>query len=921
MVNISINGKNVQSEEGQTILQAAQNAGITIPTLCYHKDLSAYGGCRLCVVEIEGSRLPVASCITPISEGMEIETETPRIIKSRKSLLSLILSNYHDAGYPVNHPEDNELVRWAQFYGLDPAVSQSPTPRFKVDSDPNPFLWVDMNKCILCSRCVRACAEIQGRFVWGTSDRGFESCVVAGFDQPLIEARCESCGACVVCCPTGALDNKMSIGKGRADKIITTTCTYCGVGCQLDLNVRENRIIEVTSNQDNQVNGLRLCVKGRYGYDFVHHPDRLKFPMVREYLLKNLPKPAHRQESPWVEVDWETALSLTAKKIHQTRLASGNDSIGILSSAKCTNEENFLMSKLARQVIGTNNIDHCARLCHSSTVSGLATAFGSGAMSNSMKDIVENANSILIIGSNTTEQHPVLGTLIRQAVLRRKVKLIVADPRKIDITEFAVKHIQQRPGTDIAFINGIMHIIVKNGWANQAYIQQRTEGFDTFVANLDLYPPDKVAAITGISESDLYQTAELFVKNAPMAVFWAMGITQHTVGVQNVITLANLQMLLGNMGVPGGGVNPLRGQNNVQGACDMGALPNVYSGYQNVGNIDIQQKFEQAWGRPMNSRVGMPMTEMIPSIEKDGIKVLYIMGENPVLTDPDTKHVRHCFDQLDFMILQEIFPSKTADYADVLLPGVTFAEKSGTYTSTERAVQLIRPALTAPGEAHPDWAIITDLANRLLSLQQNPPGPKAPFSQWHYTSAEAIMQEIAALTPSYAGITYQRLERGEKLAWPVKDINHPGTPILHIGQFTRGKGQFIPTHHLEPAELPDKEYPYLMNTGRVIYHWHAGEMTRRAKGLLAVYSQSLIEMNPEDALKIGLNGHKKIRVTSRRGSLEAEVWITERVPSGTIYANFHFPEVPTNDLTIAALDPVSKIQEYKICAVKIELVK
>jgi formate dehydrogenase alpha subunit len=920
MVNITINGQNIQIPDGQTILQAAQSAGITIPTLCYHKDLSPYGGCRLCIVDVQGARLPVASCVTPVSEGLVVLTETPRVIESRKAILSLIMSTYNDAGYAVNRPEDNELIHWANFYGLDLAASQSPVPHFLVNSDPNPFLWVDMNKCILCSRCVRACAEIQGRFVWGISERGYQSRVVAGFDQDLLDARCESCGTCVAVCPTGALDSKLSMGQGKADKLVTTTCTYCGVGCQLDLNIKDNRIIEVTSNNNNQVNGIRLCVKGRYGYDFVHHPDRLQYPMVREYIIKKLPRPIHKNESPWVRVDWDTALSITAERLHKIRWNFGSDSIGILSSAKCTNEENYLMNKLARQVLGTNNIDHCARLCHSSTVSGLATAFGSGAMSNSMRDIAENANSILIIGSNTSEQHPVLGTYLRQAVLRRHVKLIVADPRKIDMTEFAVKHLQQRPGTDIALINGIMHIILKNGWENKEYINSRTTGFETFITNIDDYPPEKVAEITGVSQQDLYEAAELFVQNSPMAVFWAMGITQHTVGVQNVITLANLQMLLGNMGIPGGGVNPLRGQNNVQGACDMGALPNVFPGYQSVGNPDIMEKFEHAWGAKLNPKLGMPVTEMIPSIEKDQIHALYIMGENPVLTDADTQHVRHCFDILDFLVLQEIFPSKTAEFADVLLPGVTFAEKSGTFTNTERAVQRVRPAVDIQSEARQDWSIIADLASKLLDIKGNPVDPNALYSHWDYESPDNIMQEIAGLTPSYAGINYTRLDRGEKLAWPVKDTNHPGTPILHIGQFTRGKGQFMPTHHLEPAETPDSAYPYLMTTGRVIYHWHAGEMTRRAEGLLSVYSQSLVELNPDDALKLGLNGSKTIRITSRRGTMEAEAWVTDRVPSGVIHANFHFPEVPTNDLTIAALDPVSKIPEFKICAVRIEAV-
>jgi predicted molibdopterin-dependent oxidoreductase YjgC len=541
-------------------------------------------------------------------------------------------------------------------------------------------------------------------------------------------------------------------------------------------------------------------------------------------------------------------------------------------------------------------------------------------MTNPFDDIVANAQSMLIIGSNTTEQHPVFGTMIRQAVLQRKVKLVVADPRRIDITEFATLHLRHKPGTDIALINGLMYIILEKGWEDKAFIAERTENYEDFKATVLQYPPEKVSQTTRVPIEKLYEAAEILALNKPMAVMWAMGITQHIVGVRNVMDLANLQMLLGNMGVPGGGVNPLRGQNNVQGACDLGALPNVYSGYQNVTVPEVQQKFETAWGVPLSNKVGLTVTEMMPGILEGKVHALYILGEDPIMSDPNSAHIRECMEACDFVVLQEIFPSETSNYADVLLPGVSFAEKTGTFTNTERRIQMVHKAIETTSDAREDWTIIADLAQRIIAL-----GPRKPIggshADWSYASTSDIMDEINALTPSYAGVTHDRLEKGERLHWPVKSIEHGGTPILHVGQFARGRGKFMPIDHVPPAEAPDDEYPWLLSTGRVLYHWHGGEMTRRAEGLMAVYGQALIEVNPDDAIKLGLNGSKRVRVTSRRGSIEAEAWITDRVPPGMVYANFHFPESNANELTLGALDPVAKIPEYKISAVKVERVE
>jgi len=553
-------------------------------------------------------------------------------------------------------------------------------------------------------------------------------------------------------------------------------------------------------------------------------------------------------------------------------------------------------------------------------VAGLAASFGSGAMSNSMDDVAQQAEAFFVIGSNTTEQHPVFGTMLRRAVRFRGAKLIVVDPRRIDLCDFATLHLQQKPGSDIALLNGLMYIILEKGWEAREFIAERTESFEEFKATVMQYPPKKASHISGVPVEKLYEAAEIMAASKPMAVMWAMGITQHITGVRNVMTLANLQMLLGNMGVPGGGVNPLRGQNNVQGACDVGGLPNVYPAYQPVTSEEAQKKFQAAWGQTSNTKVGLTVTEMMPGILEGKTHALYILGEDPVMSDPDTHHIRECLEKVDFLVLQEIFPSETAAYADVLLPGVSFAEKTGTFTNTERRVQMVHKAIEPPGDAKPDWWITAEIAKRILAGTPNLLPLNGPFAGWDYPDTSAIMDEINALTPSYGGITFARLEAGERLQWPCPTLEHKGTPVLHIGKFARGLGKFLPIDHVPPAEEPSDDYPMVMSTGRVLYHWHGGQMTRRAQGLMEVYGEALVEVNPDDAAKLGLNGKNVVRVSSRRGSIEAQAWVTDRVPPGMVYANFHFPEASANELTQAVLDPVAKIPEYKVTAVKVELV-
>jgi formate dehydrogenase alpha subunit len=548
------------------------------------------------------------------------------------------------------------------------------------------------------------------------------------------------------------------------------------------------------------------------------------------------------------------------------------------------------------------------------------TSFGSGAMTNSIQDIAEESQCIFIIGSNTTEQHPVIGTKVRRAKRHRGAKLIVADPRRIDIADYADLFLQHEPGTDIALLNGLMHIIIKEGWHDEAFIAERTEGFDELKAIVEKYSPDVTSEITGVPVEDIEKAARMLAENRPGALLYAMGITQHIVGVSNVMSCANLQMLLGNMGVPGGGVNPLRGQNNVQGACDMGGLPNVYSGYQRVTDPAIQDKFEKAWGVPLSNQVGLTVTEMLKRAEEGQVRCLYVIGENPMVSDPDLNHVRYSLQKTEFIVVQDLFFTETGQYADVVLPAASFAEKEGTFTNTERRIQRVREAIPSPGEAKPDTWIIIELAKRMLALGASTPDKNATHGTWDYSEIAGVMDEINQLTPIYTGVTYRRLEQCTQLQWPVPSEDHPGTPVLHVSKFSRGLGRFAAVDHVPPDELPDDEFPLMLTTGRVIYHWHGGEMTHRARNLEAMYPEALVEINPKDAVKANIDDGTLMKVASRRGEIIAKAQVTDRVEPGLIFSTFHFAESAANFLTNPALDPQAKIPEYKVCAVRVESV-
>jgi predicted molibdopterin-dependent oxidoreductase YjgC len=727
-----------------------------------------------------------------------VQTESPKLARYRRSILQLLLSNYYDASYTRSNGAaglslDTQFAHWLQHYEIDIQAGMIKEPKYPVDSDPNPFVWVDMNKCILCTRCVRACAEVQGRFVWGLAYRGFTSQIVAGADTTMLQARCESCGACVAYCPTGALDNKMSVSLGKPNRLVTTTCSYCAVGCQFDLNIKDDvpgsRVLRVTSNPHAPINGMHLCVKGRYGYDFIHSAGRLIRPKVRKYLLEGAPRPKFRGQ--WVEVDWDTALNIAANGLRAARDQNGAESVGVLTSGRSTNEENYLMNKLARQVLGTNNIDCCSHLYHASTVEGLADALGIGAQTNSIDDVVEHANALLIIGSNITEQHPVLGARIRQAVMRRGCKLVVAHPDFINISEYAALRLVHKFGTDAVLVNGLMHIILEKGWEDKKFIQQCTTGFEDLKRSLQEFSPQRVAQLTGVTEEALFNAAEILASQRPMAVIWAVDLAQPASAWDNVTSLTNLQMLLGNLGVPGGGLISLRSQNNSQGACDMGGLPEFYPGYQPAGDENVRLKFENAWGTRQPGKAGMKAVEMISAAYKGNLKALYILGEDLVANAMNSPQVRRGLEACNFVVLQEIFSSETSRYADVLLPGASFAEKSGTFTNTERRVQMVHQAIQPPEEAREDWKILVDVAKRILA------GDKVAscrYAGWDYSNPAQIMMEVAALTPIYTGVSHERLEKGVRLQWPLPELEHPGTPMLYGEQFFGEPVKFLPVH-------------------------------------------------------------------------------------------------------------------------------
>ena len=892
LINITVDNIKIRVEEGITILDAAKGAGIKIPTLCVMPELGfAPGSCRICVVEVVGIPALVASCAYPAREGLKIYTDNKRVLRARKMTLEFLLANHPLDCMTCEKNGSCVLEDLAYDFGIKKSRFTKNKKESGVEKN-NPFIVRELDKCVLCGRCVEICNEIQQSNIIDFGYRGTKTEIIVEGGTDLRNSNCVFCGQCVAACPVGALIDKEAQGKGRTweFKKVKTTCNYCGCGCNFDFNIKEGKVVKVTSNSESVVNGINLCVKGRFGYDYIHRNDRLTSPLIRK-------------NGKLEKASWGEAYQLISDKFNEIKKENGNDSLAVLSSAKCTNEENYLLMKFSRAVLGTNNVDHCARLCHSATVAGLAQAFGSGAMTNSIKEIAD-ASAIYLTGSNTTENHPIIALEIKKAVTKNGAKLIVADPREIELVKYATLWLRQRPGTDVALFNGLMNVIISEGLEDKEFIAQRTEGYEELKKTVLKYTPEIVEKITGVPAEDIRKAARIYATAPAVSLIYSMGITQHITGTDNVSSTANIAMLTGNIGKESTGVNPLRGQSNVQGACDLGALPNVYSGYQKVIDPQVKEKFSKAWGVNLSDKAGLTLVEILNAAYEGKIKGVFIMAENPAMSDPDLNHAREALKRVGFLVVSDVFMTETAELADVVLPGVTIAEKDGTITNTERRVQRIRKAVEPVGESKPEWQIICELAQKMgYDMSYNDPGE--------------IMEEIASLTPIYGGMYYNRLDNGG-LQWPCLDINHPGTKYLHKGKFTQGKGKFSAVEFKEAAELPDEEYPFIFTTGRVLYHFHTGTITRRSKGLNEIYPEALVEISPQDAEELKVRDGEFVEVSSRRGKIKAKAQVTEKSGKGVVFMSFHFHEAAANLLTNAALDPVAKIPEYKVCAVKIK---
>ncbi|HIF50978.1 MAG TPA: formate dehydrogenase subunit alpha [Thiotrichaceae bacterium] len=903
VTKFNLNGNDVEAYGDETILQAAKRNDVEIPHLCYKEGYRPDGNCRACIVEIDGERVLAPSCCRQPTEGMEVNSDNERATKSQKMVLELLLSDMPQQGkspYTLN----SELDYWADKLNVY-------NPRFEAREQPKPDLShtaiaVNLDACIQCTRCVRACREEQVNDVIGMAMRGKHTEIVFDMAEPMGESTCVACGECVQACPTGALMPAKNVGLIEPDKKVESICPYCGVGCLLTFNVKNNHI-QYVEGRDGPANNSRLCVKGRYGFDYIHHPDRLTKPLIRREGVEKTPALVDPLEMHkyFREASWEEALDVAAEGLNKIKNNKGSQALAGFGCAKGSNEEAYLVQKLVRTGFGTNNVDHCTRLCHASSVVALLETIGSGAVSNQVSDGAF-ADVIIIIGSRPNDNHPVAATFIKNAT-ERGSKLIVIEPYGSDMSLHAEHFLQLRPGTDVLLLNAMMHVIVNEKLQNQTFIDEHTDGYEAIVENVKDYSPEKVAPICCIPPETIKTIARLYATAETSIIFWGMGISQHIHGTDNARCLISLALMTGQIGRTSTGLHPLRGQNNVQGASDVGLIPMVYPDYQPVNDPKIRKKFEKLWGQELDPNPGKTIVEIIHAIHDDEINGLYIMGENPAMSDPNLNHAREALSKLEHVVAQDIFFTETCGYADVILPASAFAEKDGTFTNTDRRVQMGRQAITPPGDAKQDLWIIQEIANR---MGQN----------WNYQHPKDVFQEIRLAVPNMAGITWERLEEVDSLTYPLLKEGDPGEPIIFLdGIFPTddGKGRFVAAEYTEPAELPDDEYPVVFITGRQLEHWHTGTMTRHSRVLDAIEPGPCIMINPEDLKSYGLKSGDILVVESRRGVIAATTRADEGMQKGVVMMPFTFNEAAANLITNEALDPSAKIPEFKFCSVKL----
>lgn len=900
-ISFELNGKIVEAYNDESILQAAKRAGVDIPHLCFKEGLRADGNCRVCVVEIEGERVLQPSCIRKPTEGMKVNTTNERTLKSQKMVLELLQSDMSETVYSV----ESELDFWSK--KLDVGKPRF-APRKQAASDlSHPAIAVNMDACIQCTRCMRACREEQVNDVIGMAFRGNHAEIVFDLGDDMGASSCVACGECVQACPTGALMPAQNVGLEKIDKKVDSVCPYCGVGCLLTFNVKDNKILYV-EGRDGPANKSRLCVKGRYGFDYLAHPERLTKPLIR---IDGVPKGLNEYYDPadtskmFREASWDEALELAAKGLNDIKAEHGPSALAGFGSAKGSNEEAYLFQKLVRTGFGTNNVDHCTRLCHASSVAALLEGVGSGAVSNQVDDVA-NAEVLVVIGANPAGNHPVAATFIKNAVKAGK-KLILMDPRLTDLSRHADYMLQFKPDTDVAMLNAIMFTIIEEDLVDKEFVKNRTEDFAELKDNVQNYSPEKMEGVCGIPAQTLREVARLFATSKGSMIFWGMGVSQHVHGTDNARCLIALSMITGQIGRPGTGLHPLRGQNNVQGASDAGLIPMMFPDYKRVDNAEAHAHFSKFWNADLDDQPGLTVVEIMHAVLAGSLHGMYIMGENPAMSDPNLNHAREALSGLKHLVVQDLFLTETAAFADVVLPASGWAEKDGTVTNTDRRVQMGRQALELPGDAKQDLWILQQLAKRL-------------GLDWQYDHVSDVYEEMRQAMPSITGINWQRLQENDSVTYPCSDANDPGQPVVFQDSFPTpsGRAKLVPATIITADETTDNEFPFVLMTGRQLEHWHTGTMTRRSRVLDAVEPEAVITLNPDDLADLKIEAGAQVKVTSRRGAITATARIDAGLNSGEIFIPFCYHEAAANLLTNEALDPFGKIPEFKFCAVQVE---